>query len=161
MVYAKPPFGGPEQVLKYLASYTHRVAISNRRILALDGDQVRFRWKDYRSRRRRTMALHAMEFMRRFLMHILPSGFVRIRHFGFLANGVRETRLAQVRQLHEPPAMPEAILNEVSGDIANPVTVEVDDPKDARDPRCPQCKRGRLRVIEVCLPDRWKARCPG
>ena len=81
VVYAKPPFGGPEQVLKYLARYTHRVAISNRRLVALKDGRVRFRYKDYaRGGRRRTMTLEASEFLRRFLQHVLPSGFVRIRH---------------------------------------------------------------------------------
>ena len=91
VVYAKPPFGSPEQVLKYLARYTHRVAISNRRLLSLEEGQVAFRYKDYRQGRRdRVMRLAAVEFMRRFLLHVLPKGFVRIRHYGFLANRARK-----------------------------------------------------------------------
>ncbi|MEA2591136.1 MAG: hypothetical protein QOD62_967, partial [Actinomycetota bacterium] len=85
VVYAKPPFGGPEQVLKYLARYTHRVAISNRRLVALEEGDVQFQWKDYaHGGGPKTMTLKAIEFIRRFLLHVLPSGFVRIRHYGFL-----------------------------------------------------------------------------
>ena len=87
VVYAKPPFGGPEHVLQYLARYTHRVAISNHRLLAFEDDRVTFRWKDYaHGNKKRKMTLSADEFLRRFLLHVLPRGFVRIRHFGFLAN---------------------------------------------------------------------------
>src|SRR5262249_44031588 len=86
VVYAKPLFGGPEQVLKYLARYTHRAAINNRRLIGLEGDQVKFLWKDYAHRgKRKTMTLKATEFIRRFLLHVLPAGFVRVRHYGFLA----------------------------------------------------------------------------
>jgi len=161
VVYSKPPFGGPKQVLKYLANYTHRVAISNQRLVAIEDGEVRFRWKNYRSGRSSIMSLDGTEFIRRFLMHVLPRGFVRIRHFGFLANAVRETKLAHIRELHEPPEMPAAIVNEVERGAALPVVIEVDDPKEVADPRCPQCEDGRLRVIEVCLPDRTKQRCPG
>src|ERR1035441_5481149 len=87
VVHAKPPFGGPEQVLKYLARYTHRVAISNRRLLSMEDGRVTFEWKDYAGgNKARIMTLDAVEFIRRFLLHILPGGFVRIRQFGFLAN---------------------------------------------------------------------------
>jgi hypothetical protein len=83
VVYAKPPFGGPDQVLKYLARYTHRVAISNRRLLTMADGRVTFEWKDYAAgRQSKTMTLEAVEFIRRFLLHVLPSGFVHIRHFG-------------------------------------------------------------------------------
>ena len=141
VVYAKPPFGGPEVVLKYLARYTHRAAISNHRLLELDGDEVRFRWKDYaHGGRWRTMTLRAVEFVRRFLMHVLPSGFVRIRHYGLLANRHRREKLALCRELLgaaaasevedvEPMARPEG---------AAPVT-----PTRA----CPICGAGRLVVI--------------
>ena len=84
MAYAKPPFGGPDQVLRYLARYTHRVAISNGRLLELKEGRVRFRWRDSRDGNRvKEMSLDAVEFIRRFLMHVLPAGFVKIRHFGF------------------------------------------------------------------------------
>jgi hypothetical protein len=100
VVYAKPAFGGAPQVLRYLGRYTHRVAISNHRLLAFDGDHVTFRWKDYaHGNKQRKMTLSATEFLRRFLQHVLPRGFVRIRHFGFLANSCRTARLSVARQL--------------------------------------------------------------
>jgi hypothetical protein len=106
VVYAKPPFGSPEQVLAYLGRYTHRVAIANSRLVAMDGIQVRFRWRDYRQHNKtKVMALDAHEFIRRFLLHGLPDGFHRIRHYGFLANGHRVAKLALIRGLldQEPP----------------------------------------------------------
>lgn len=102
VVYAKRPFAGPAAVLAYLSRYTHRVAISNSRLLALDERGVTFRWKDYRARRstrHKTMTLRPDEFMRRFLLHVLPSGFHRIRHYGLIANGERKGNLAKVRTL--------------------------------------------------------------
>ncbi|OAJ54647.1 transposase [Paraburkholderia ginsengiterrae] len=102
VVYAKRPFAGPEAVLAYLSRYTHRVAISSQRLLAFDERGVTFRWKDYRAKgrtRSRTMTLEAGEFMRRFLLHVLPVGFHRIRHYGLLANPVRRASLAKVREL--------------------------------------------------------------
>ena len=100
IVYAKPPFGGPEYVLHYLARYTHRVAISNHRLLAFQNGQVTFRWKDYaHGNKKRKMTLTADEFLRRFLVHVLPKGFVRIRFFGFLANRRRTSLLPLCRQL--------------------------------------------------------------
>jgi hypothetical protein len=94
VVYAKKPFGGPEHVLQYLSRYTHRVAISNHRLLGMEDGRVTFRWKDYaHGSRKRKMSLTAQEFIRRFLLHVLPRGFVRIRHFGWMANRNR-TRLA-------------------------------------------------------------------
>jgi hypothetical protein len=99
-VYAKPPFGGPEQVLAYLGRYTHRVAISNHRLLALQDGHVTFSWKDYaRGNQQRPMTLPAHEFIRRFLLHVLPRGFQRIRQFGFLANRQRRYKLSRCRQL--------------------------------------------------------------
>lgn len=100
VVYAKKAMGGPEQVLRYLGRYTHRIAISNHRLLAFDGDQVTFRWKDYaHGGKQRIMTLHSHEFLRRFFLHVLPKGFVRIRHYGLLANRFRNQNLAQARQL--------------------------------------------------------------
>jgi Putative transposase/Transposase zinc-binding domain len=100
VVYTKPSFGGPEQVLRYLGRYTHRVAISNHRLVSFDGDQVTFRWKDYaHGNKKRKMTVSAEEFLRRFLLHVLPKGFVRIRHFGFLANFQRAASLELCRQL--------------------------------------------------------------
>src|SRR5205814_1575693 len=98
VVYAKPPFGGPEHVLQYLARYTHRVAISNHRIVNVAEDRVTFRWKDYRhDSQPRTMTVSADEFLRRFFLHVLPKGFVRIRFFGFLANRRRAHDLPRCR----------------------------------------------------------------
>jgi hypothetical protein len=100
VVYAKPPFGGPEQVLKYLAQYTHRVAISNSRLLELRDGQVSFRYKDYADdHKQKTMTLSAEEFLRRFVQHVLPKGFVKVRHYGLLANRQRALRLEQCRRL--------------------------------------------------------------
>ena len=100
VVYAKPAFDGPMQVLRYLGRYTHRVAISNHRLLAFDGEHVTFRWKDYaHGSKQRKMTLAATEFLRRFFLHVLPKGLVRIRHFGLLANRFRTTQLARCRQL--------------------------------------------------------------
>jgi hypothetical protein len=113
-VYAKPPFGGPEQVLDYVGRYTHRVAISNNRLLNLDGGQVRFQWKDYRDgNRQKTMTLSADEFIRRFLIHVLPDGFQRIRYYGFLANRHRREKLRLCRQLL---AMPEPAIELPTGE---------------------------------------------
>jgi len=104
VVYAKPPFGGPEQVLAYLGRYTHRVALTNSRLLDLEDGRVLFRWKDYRHHdKAKVMSLEAGEFIRRFLLHVLPSGFHRIRHFGFLANGHRAGKLALCRRLVAAP----------------------------------------------------------
>ena len=100
VVYAKRPFGGPEQVLKYLARYTHRVAISNSRLLELRDGRVTFRYKDYAAgQQHKTMSLDGVEFLRRFVQHVLPKGFVKIRHYGLLANAQRAGRLALCRRL--------------------------------------------------------------
>jgi hypothetical protein len=109
VVYAKPPFGGPEHVPHYLARYTHRIAISNHRLLSFDGKEVTFRWKDYaHGNKKRKMTLSADEFLRRFLLHVLPGGFVRIRHLGFLANRHRTSSIALCRKLiGEEQALPQ------------------------------------------------------
>jgi hypothetical protein len=113
VVYAKRPFAGPEQVLDYVGRYTHRVAISNNRLLDIEQSKVTFRYKDYRhDSQQKTMTLDAEEFIRRFLLHVLPNGFQRIRYYGFLGNRYRNEKLARCRQLLgmaacEPPA-PEA-----------------------------------------------------
>ena len=110
-MYAKRPFAGPEAVLAYLSRYTHRVAISNSRLLAMDDRGITFRWKDYRAEgrtRQKTMTLTAEEFMRRFLLHVLPTGFHRIRHYGLLANPTRKKNIEVAQALlHVPtPAVP-------------------------------------------------------
>jgi hypothetical protein len=124
VVYAKRPFAGPEAVLAYLSRYTHRVAISNSRLLALDDRGVTFRWKDYREHgrtRHKTMTLANEEFMRRFLLHVLPSGFHRIRHYGILSNANRKHDIATVRELlHQPPPMPSATPGDANADHGSP-----------------------------------------
>jgi hypothetical protein len=138
VVYSKPPFGGPEHVLKYLARYTHRVAISNGRLLSLDNGQVRFRWRDSRrGNRSSVMTLDAVEFMRRFLLHVLPAGFVKIRHFGLLANRNRRHALALCR-LH---------LRATAVDLR---TLLSEQQKSALNRSCPQCKCGTLHVVARC-----------
>jgi hypothetical protein len=155
VVYAKPPFGGPEQVLKYLARYTHRVAISNHRLLDLEGGRVRFRYKDYaRGGKRRTTELTASEFLRRFLQHVLPTGFVRIRSYGFLANRCRREKAALCREL-----------------LGAPATSEGEPPCCGDGPAvgitpvrcltlCPACGEGRMVVIAE-VPPAPVGRCPG
>ena len=110
VVYAKKPFGGPESVLAYLSRYTHRIAISNSRLISADGETVAFSWKDYRAPKRsrqKIMRLATDEFIRRFLIHVLPPGFHRIRHTGFLANGIRRARIADIREhLNARPQSP-------------------------------------------------------
>jgi hypothetical protein len=138
VVYAKPPFGGPTHVLKYLARYTHRVAISNGRLLSFEKGRVSFRWRDSKDNNRtKTMTLDAVEFIRRFLLHILPSGFVKIRHFGFLANRNRSVRLDLCRMHLNAPAP------------ANPTAgLLTDQQKRAAEHRCPACQVGALRIVE-------------
>ena len=104
MVYARPAFGSPVHMLRYLGRYTHRVAISNHRLVSFDGERVTFRWKDYaHGSQQKIMTLTALEFQRRFFLHVLPKGFVRIRHFGFLANRFPSSRLAEGRKLLATP----------------------------------------------------------
>ena len=107
VVHAKEPFAGPRQVLRYLSRYTHRIAISNRRLVSADANHVAFRWKDYRAngtRRWKTMTLATAEFIRRFLSHVLPEGFHRIRHYGLFANTNRAQNVAKARELLDAPA---------------------------------------------------------
>src|SRR6202035_5872033 len=109
VVYAKRPFGGPDAVLAYLSRYTHRIAIANSRLVAFDGERVTFKWKDYRAKgdaRYKLMTLDADEFIRRFLIHVLPDGFHRIRHYGLLANGNRTGNIALARRLLGVPDPP-------------------------------------------------------
>lgn len=143
VVHAKPPFGGPEQVLKYLARYTHRAAISNRRLIRLEGDEVEFLWKDYADeQKRKTMTLKAIEFIRRFLLHVLPAGFVRVRHYGFLANRVCQEKLALCRSLLAAGAVAAAPAPEPN----------VGDETSSDAITCPVCGRGRLVTIETLRP---------
>jgi predicted RNA-binding Zn-ribbon protein involved in translation (DUF1610 family) len=132
VVYAKRPFAGPEAVLAYLSRYTHRVAISNSRLVAMDEHAVTFRWKDYRAKgqtRHKTMTLDADEFMRRFLLHVLPSGFHRIRYYGLLANGNRTTCLARIRDL----------LLQQANAVAQTSTIDLEPEADRVRFFCPHC----------------------
>jgi Putative transposase/Transposase zinc-binding domain len=148
VVYAKPPFGGPEQVLKYLARYTHRVAISNGRLVALEGDQVEFLWKDYADGGKpKTMKLKAVEFLRRFLQHVLPAGFVRIRHYGFLANRVCREKLELCRTLLAALTTPQPVAAEPASGPERAIE---------REPEahvCPACGEGRMVIIETVPAD--------
>lgn len=147
VVYAKRPFAGPQQVLDYVGRYTHRVAISNNRLLDIEDGHVTFQWKDYRDRNElKTMTLSADEFIRRFLLHVLPDGFQRIRYYGFLANRYRKEKLERCRHLLGMP---------VAVDPIHAMAAE----KDYRERyeeltgvslhQCPQCKQGRMLVIEI------------
>ncbi len=147
VVYAKPPFGGPVQVLKYLARYTHRVAISDRRLVGMKDGRVRFRYKDYaQGGKRRTMELAATEFLRRFLLHVLPTGFVRIRHYGLLSNRHRREKLAVCRKLLGAAASPEVIFPEALA-LATPSSLEVGLTETRCATLCPKCRVGRMVII--------------
>ncbi len=149
-VYAKPPFAGPQQVLDYVGRYPHRVAISNHRLLDIEDDRVRFLWKDYRDdNQQKTMDLPAEEFIRRFLLHVLPPAFQRIRYYGFLSNRYRKEKLALCRQLlGMPPSDPKP-----AGD---------EQPRDYRDHyeeltgsslrQCPVCHQGRMVEVGILAP---------
>ena len=151
VVYAKPPFAGPQQVLDYVGRYTHRVAISNNRLLDIEAGHVRFQWKDYRDKGdQKAMTLSAEEFIRRFLLHALPDGFQRIRYYGLFGTRYRQQKLARCRQLlgMAPP-------------------VEVRSPQDYRDQHeqltgfslreCPVCRRGRMISVEIVAPHKTPA----
>jgi len=142
VVYAKRPFGGPAQVLKYLARYTHRVAISNRRLLSMQDGRVTFEWKDYAAgNQTKTMTLEPAEFIRRFLLHVLPTGFVHIRHFGFLANRKKKQKLALCRSfLLTPPVVSQASTDSPGSN---------DSTSEQQFRRCPVCMTGRLIRIEA------------
>src|SRR5881296_22170 len=146
IVYAKRPFAGPTQLLEYLGRYTHRVAISNERLVGHTEGVVRFRWRDYADGdRMKIMTLTAEEFIRRFLLHVVPDGFVRIRHFGFLANRSRRTKLARCRALLTPPPAPAASAIESVAALMRRLTgIDIE--------RCPRCPQGRLHVTEILAP---------
>jgi hypothetical protein len=152
VVYAKRPFAGPAQVLDYVGRYTHRVAISNNRLLSMDNGKVRFRWKDYRDgNRQKTMTLDGGEFIRRFLIHVLPDGFHRIRYYGFLGNCHRARKLERCRELlRMAPAAPV----EAPGDYRE--RFEALTGRSLR--QCPHCHAGTMVVVAsimrptVCQP---------
>jgi putative transposase/transposase-like zinc-binding protein len=150
IVYAKPPWGGPEQVLKYLSRYTHRVAISNQRLVFVGEGSVRFRYKDYAAGgTTKVMELRAEEFLRRFLLHVVPPGFVRIRHFGLLANRTRQAKLTRCRQLLAVAAAAATSLLP-----ASPSETPTASPAPAAAARCPSCGEGRLRGTARLAPQR-------
>jgi len=155
VVYSKRPFAGPQQVLEYLGRYTHRIAISNNRLLSVDEEKVRFRWKDYRNGDRiGTMTLSAEEFIRRFLLHVLPDGFQRIRYYGFLANRYREPKLTRCRELlGMPPSSPTACSR--SDDYREHYEALVG--RSLK--QCPICHHGNMVCLEVIpavnRPHRW------
>ena len=151
VVYAKRPFAGPAQVLDYLGRYTHRVAITNHRLVSLTEDAVRFRYKDYaHGNRHKVMTLTCAEFIRRFLLHVLPAGFMRIRHYGVLANRAKRVKLAQARAVLDAPSSTgplqaesvEAFWQRVAG-------------RDIH--QCPRCKTGRMQVFAPIQPARARA----
>lgn len=145
VVYAKRPFAGPQQVLDYVGRYTHRVAISNNRLLDIENGQVCFEWKDYRAGGQvKTMSLSADEFIRRFLLHVLPDGFQRIRYYGFLGNRYRKQKLEQCRRLLGMP------------NRAAPTKTAEQDYQDRYEEltglslrQCPECKKGRMVTVEI------------
>jgi hypothetical protein len=142
VVYAKPPFGGPQQVLKYLARYTHRVAISNNRLVALDDDKVTFTCKDYRNRgKREQLTLSVDEFIRRFLLHVLPRGFVKVRHYGLLANRHREQKLGVCRLLLVLLGVCLTLISSMSA------TAEAQQQR-----LCPECGQGQMVLVERLRP---------
>jgi ssDNA-binding Zn-finger/Zn-ribbon topoisomerase 1 len=142
VVYSKRPFGGPKEVLRYLARYTHRVAISNRRLIACDGKGVTFKWKDYRIEgpdRYKVMTLAINEFIRRFLIHVLPAGFHRIRYYGLFASSKRADNIARARELLAVPMLPIEAIKAASAEANEPQTPEHP---------CPCCG-GRMIIIEI------------
>jgi hypothetical protein len=148
VVYAKPPWGSPEQVLKYLSRYTHRVAMANSRLVFVGDGVVRFQYKDYATQgRTKLMELQATEFLRRFLLHVVPAGFVRIRHYGLLANRTRQAKLVRARQLLALVAAT-PLLPPVAGLASDPA------PSPTAAARCPHCAGTDWRVIARLLPQR-------
>jgi hypothetical protein len=147
VVYAKPPTGGPQQVLDYLSRYTHRVAIANYRLVSIDDGQVSFRWKDYRHHNQpKVMTLSVEEFIRRFLLHVLPTGFQRIRHYGFLSNCHRTEKLARCRKLLGQPApssLPQLRLDyRLRYELLTGSSLLA----------CPQCHHGQMVTVERLAP---------
>jgi hypothetical protein len=150
VVYAKRPFAGPRQVLAYLGRYTHRVAIGNHRLVSLSETAVRFRWRDYaHDNATKVMTLAPEEFIRRFLLHVLPPGFMRIRHYGWLANRNKQDRLPILRQLLDQPDSPKPEPESVAAFLLRVCHIDIT--------RCPSCGEQRLRLVETFYP---KSRSP-
>jgi hypothetical protein len=140
VVYAKPPFAGPERVLAYLGAYTHRIAISNHRILSIQQNRVAFRYRDSAdANKQKVMHLDAHEFIRRFLLHVLPRGFVRIRHYGLLANRNRKEKIARCRDLLAAPKPEEATQQTRRERLLERIGVDIE--------RCPACGEGRMAIV--------------
>src|SRR5262249_10032291 len=151
VVYSKRPFGGPAEVLRYLARYTHRVAISNRRLVTLNDNGVTFKWKDYRREGREryaVMTLDTDEFIRRFLMHVLPQGFHRIRYYGLLTSPTRANNIARIRALLAVPLIPIDVIKAAATKVS--ASAQPDEPK-APEHACPCCGSS-MRIIETFLP---------
>lgn len=152
VVYAKPPPGGPAQVLDYLARYTHRVALSNDRLLGCNAGQVRLRVRDNETGGKRTVSMPTDEFIGRFLRHVLPAGFKRLRHYGLLACGHKRARLAAARAALQTPAPQPAVI-EAAADFLARVSGE--------DPRCcPHCGVGRWHTVEIVMARRYDPPAP-
>jgi hypothetical protein len=149
IAYAKRPFAGPEQVLEYLGRYTHRVAISNNRLIAIDNGQIAFTYKDRkRNNEKKTMTLNADEFIRRFLLHVLPKGFMKIRYFGFLANIKKKACIPIIRKLIEPMAKLLKKIKETVQQIMLRVTgIDIT--------CCPKCKKGKMINIKKLPKPAW------
>ena len=152
VVYAKRPFGGPDAVLAYLSRYTHRIAIANSRLIAFDGERVTFKWKDYRAKgaaRYKLMTLDTDEFIRRFLIHVLPDGFHRIRHYGLFANANRAGNIALVRRL----------LGLLDTPPSNADSDGTENPDEGSEWNACPCCGGRMIIIEIfepgCQPRHW------
>jgi hypothetical protein len=153
VVYAKPPFAGAEQVLAYLGRYTHRVAIANHRLVSFENDQVRFRWRDYaHGNKNKIMTLSGEEFLRRFLLHTLPPGFVRIRHYGLLGNCCRHAKLARCRALLDQPPSERSEPQPVEQRMLRLTGIDIFG--------CRSCQQGRLRVVALLAPVRSAAPTP-
>lgn len=145
VVYAKRPFAGQRQVLAYLGRYTHRVAIGNHRLVSLSETTVRFRWRDYaHDNATKVMTLAPEEFIRRFLLHVLPSSFMRIRHYGWLANRSKQDRLPKLRRLLDQPEPPKSEPESVAAFLLRVCHIDI--------ARCPQCGERRLRLVETFYP---------
>ena len=145
VVYSKPYLQHPETVVQYLSRYTHRIAISDSRLVSVEDKQVRFKYKDYRDNTHKCISLDAEEFIRRFLLHVLPQGFRRVRHYGFLSNRIREQRLANIRACLKVPAQEKSDQpTKVDGAPASYV--------------CPKCRSGRLRITYEMAPQHFYGR---
>jgi hypothetical protein len=170
VVYAKQPFAGPQQVVDYVGRYTHRVAIANDRLLDIERDHVRFTYKDYRadpSQAQKTMTLAAEEFIRRFLLHVLPTGFHRIRYYGFLGARHRRDKLARCRKLLGSPAAVSTPSDRAPADSSPTGATAATDYRDRAEALtgislrvCPACHHGQMIVIELLRPTRMAGLIP-